>query len=260
MTTLSQPLAVAFALAIFSACTTVPGSHAPATPQRPTLSSDTSTTPEGRFELEAGVVRDSTISFDSPLTLKYGVTNQTEISAGVAPYRRVDLGATDENGPGDVVFALRHRFREATEDRASLAVQALVKIPTADDPVLGTGEVDAALAGIAAQSYDRFSGVAYYAIGALGDPNGPADVVHNLAIALGTPLSDRFGAFAEVAAILVPSTHSENVFTTMGFTYSPQPSLVFDAGVVLGLSNEATNWQALVGLTKNLGRISATTN
>lgn len=256
MKTPLNQLILATALA---ACSTVPGSQAPATPQRPTLSSDTSTTPGGLLELEAGVVRDSTVSFDSPLTLKYGATDETELSAGIAPYRRVDLGATDERGPGDVVFALRHRFREATEERASLAVQALVKIPTADDPILGTGEVDAAIAAIAAQSFDRFSGVAYYSIGALGDPDGPADVIHNAAIALGTPLSDQYGLFGEVAAILVPSTDTENIFTTLGATYSPNPSLVFDAGVVLGLSDEATDWQALIGLTKNFGRITRST-
>lgn len=260
MTTPSLCTALAGAVAALASCATVPDSHAPATPQRPTLSSDTSTTPDGLFEVEAGVVRDSTVSFDSPFTLKYGTGPATEVSAGISPYRRVDLGASEERGPGDVVFALRHRFREATDDQAALAVQALVKIPTADDPGLGSGEVDAAIAAIAAQSFDRFSGVAYYSIGALGDPDGPADVIHNLALAVGTPLSDRFGAFAEAAAILVPSTDTENVFTTIGVTYAPQPSLVFDAGVVLGLSDEATDWQALIGLTKNLGRISSISN
>jgi len=229
--------------------------EATATPQRPTLSSDTSTTPGGLFELEAGVVRDSTISFDSPLTLKYGIDDTTEVSAGLAPYRRVDLGASDEEGPGDVIVALRHRFREETEDAPSLALQALVKVPTADDPILGTGEVDAAIAGIAARSFDGFSGVAYYSIGALGDPSGPADVSHNLALALGVPLADGIGAFGEVAAVLVPATDVENIFTTLGATYSPSPSLVFDAGVVLGLSDEATDWQALIGVTKNIGAI-----
>ena len=205
--------------------------------------------------MEFGVVRDSSVSFDSPLSIKYGIEDTTEVSAGFSPYRRIDLGATDEEGPGDVVFGLRHRLQEETEEHPSLALQALVKIPTANEPVLGTGEVDAALAGILGRSFTGFSGVAYYAIGALGDPDGPADAVHNLAIALSAPVVDRFGVFGEVAAIIVPASDVENVFTTVGGTYSPTPSLVFDGGVVVGLSRDAVNFQALIGLTANLGAL-----
>lgn len=236
-----------------SSCQFVPDSAAPATPQRPTLSSDTSTTPDGLIELEVGLARDDAVSLDSPLTLKFGTGPRTEVALGWSPWKSVDTAGGDEKGPGDVVIGLRHRL--GREGKTTYALQSLVKIPTAEDPELGTGEVDAQFAGIASSSFGEFSGTGYYAIGAVGDPVGGSSVSHSLAIALGTPVTDSVGAFAEVAGVLVPEVDAENVFTTIGLTHTPEPSLVLDAAVVLGLTDEAADWQFLVGLTKNFGRI-----
>lgn len=234
------------------ACSLVPGTSAPATPQRPTLSSDTNTTPHGLVELELGVARDDGVSLDSPLTLKLGSGPRTELALGWSPFlRRRDTGGAEE-GPGDVVVGLRHRLADGAP--TSYALQALVKVPTARDPELGTGEVDAQLAAIASRSFGDLSGTLYYAAGVVGDPAGGSAPSHSGALALSHPVADTVAAFGEVAGVLVPEQDAETVFTTLGFAWTRDPSLVFDVGVVLGLSDEAADWQVLVGLTRNFGR------
>ena len=48
---------------------------------------------------------------------------------------------------------------------------------------------------------------------------------------------------------------SEPVFTTLGLTYFPRPSLAYDVVVVVGLNEEAPDFQLVFGFTQNLGRL-----
>lgn len=245
--------ALAAASLLACACQVAPGSVAPATPQRPTLSSDTSTTPDGLFEVEAGIARDDAVSLDSPLTLKYGAAEGTELSLGWSPYVERTASPRDDRGPGDVVVGLRHRLGEQGD--VSYALLGLVKIPTADDPEIGTGEIDAQLAGISSTSFGDLGATLYYSLGAVGDPAGGTAVSHAGALALSHPIADSTTLFGEVAGVIVPELDGENVFTTLGVAHALEPSTVLDAAVVLGLSDEAADWQALIGITRNLGRI-----
>ena len=79
---------------------------------------------------------------------------------------------------------------------------------------------------------------------------------HSVALALGTPITDATAAFVEFAGVMLPEFDDENLFTTIGLAHTVDPSLVLDASVVVGMSPEAADWQALIGLTKNFGRPS----
>lgn len=247
-------------LAAFAAlgCRAVPDSRAPAVPQRPTLSSYTSTAAEGTFELEEGFTWDPSDLFDTPILLRYGASERTELFLGGSPLRVVDVPRGTEAGVGDLVVGARHRFADETARNPSFAVQGSLKLPTADeDDGLGTGELDVGFAGIATRNLGDLSLTGFYQLDVLGDPAGGTQVGHQLAAAVGQPLLRRISTFGELAGVLVPESDFESVFTTLGATYAHTPSLVLDAAVAIGLSQDAPDVVFLVGLTRNLGRLEA---
>jgi len=238
-----------------AACKTVPGSLAPATPQRPTVSSATTTTAHRTFELEAGAVIDPGDRLDTPTTLKYGAGPRTEVFAGWSPLLDVDEGGVDETGVGDALVGVRHRFADETATTPSGAVQATVKLPVADEEDgLGSGEVDASFALIATRSAGDFSLNGFYELDVIGDPGGNADIGHDVTLAGSAPVAGDWGVFGELVGSFVPERDQGAVFTIVGVTLSPHPAVVFDVAAVVGLNEDAPDFQLLFGLTRNLGQ------
>ena len=238
-------------------CRTVPSSEFAATPQRPTVSADTSTTAWQTFELEAGALWDPSDEIDTPMTLKYGFDPRTEVFAGWSPVGYVSRPGEDGFGVGDLVLGTRHRVLDETDGTPSAAFQGAVKLPVADeDEGLGSGETDFALAGILTRGFGDFVGIGYWQLDLLGSPSGGFDVGHSLAIATATPVVGQIAWFGELAAVIVPEHDDEALFTTIGATYNPRPSLLFDVGAVVGLNDDAPDFQLVAGFTQNLGRVA----
>lgn len=227
----------------------------PVTPQRPTVSYDTSTTAERTFELEAGLAVDPGDSFDSPTTLKYGSAPGTELFVGWSPWQVADQPGPDLDGSSDVVLGARHRLWEEGDSSPSAAVVVSAKLPTAS--VAGgqsTGESDVRVGAILNQRFGPVTGNAFYQYGALGDPAGGGTISeHTATLTAGWAFDDRFGGFVELAGIFVPAQDLDSIFTIVGVTYAAMPSLVIDAGVTAGLSSDAPDLQLFVGLTHNFG-------
>ena len=257
-------LAALTSLALTAACAAPSaswreGQDVTATPQRPTYSRNTSTTAQGTVEVEAGLRRDPGDSFDTPTTLKYGLSSRDELFVGFSPFEMVELPGDDGEGFGDLLVGWRQRFWEAEEKGTSIAWQAAVKLPTADeDEALGSGEVDGFLAGILTMSTGEWSTTGYAQFGLLGEPDG-SGVDHQEAVAgvfdMGLTGTNT-GFLAELAGVFTPEQDLEQVFTTLGVNWSPLPGVVFDTGILLGLTDDAPDFQYFVGLTRNLGRIS----
>ena len=247
---------VALFLAL-TGCKTLIHDDITATPQRPTVSSDTSTTAEGTAELESGVAIDPGDSRDIPLTLKIGLNDRTELFTSWSPYQKVDLPGTDGRGPGDVFIGTRTRLFEEKESRPSGALQLQTKLPAADeDEGLGSGEVDFFGAGILTKNLGPVTTTGFYQLGFLGEVDDDGtDLEHTFAIAASTSIGDGFSVFGEAAGIFTPEADDEQVFATTGIAFSPGSSIVFDAAVVTGLSDDAPDFQILFGVTTNLGRL-----
>lgn len=241
-------------LALGGSCI-APLADAPAvTPQRPTFSSDTSTTAAGTYELEAGLNVDPNDSFDSPLVFKRGVDERSEVFVGLSPYQEVSVPGPNADGTSDTVIGYRRRFHER-EDHAA-AWLAAVKLPTGDESDgLSSGELDVYLAAIYSRSVEDLSLVGYYQLEFLGETTGSGfDVAHGLAIAASHPVAPEISAFGEVA-YKFGAESPDPLFTTLGATYTVAPGLVLDTAVVLGLNSQAPDVQFVVGFTRNMGRM-----
>ena len=243
---------VLVAVAVLSSCVAIDSDRPAATPQRPTLSSDTNTTAGGTVELEAGVAVDPGTAHSTPLLVKWGSSERTELAVGWSPLVHAEPGF---DGPSDVTLGVRHRVVDETADHPAVAWLLSTKLPTANGEI-GTGEIDVFGGGIVTKQFGDFSTTAYYQLGVLGDPSGRGtDLGHDLAIAGGIPLDDRWGAFAELAGSLVPDRGQHVWFTTLGVTLAAQRGSILDLSVALGLSNDAPDAVLQFGVTHNLGPV-----
>jgi hypothetical protein len=239
---------LAAALALLSACAAPSaswneGAGTPATPMRPTYAHSTFTTAPGTLEVETGVTYDPSDATSVPTTLKYGVNDRIDVFADFAPASAVENGGV---GAGDVYLGYRQRLTEQQLGHLSLAWQALAKLPTADeDKGLGTGEFDALVAGIGTLPMEDWSATGFAELGLLGDPGGSGTDLHLALSAMADRrLSRGGGIFGELAGVFVDDRNYDAVFTTLGAAWSPSPGLVLDAGVVLGLSDDAPDARA----------------
>lgn len=248
-----------FALATLSAlalsCAAV-DQRAAVTPQRPTLSSSTSTTSMGTLEIESGGVWDPNDRFSLPLTAKWGLSPTTEVFVGWSPAEYLVRDGEDGSGIGDSYLGMRHRFIEAAKGAPSWAFQLSTKLPSGDETEgLSSGEIDTFGALIASQSFEQFNGTAFYQLGLLGEPGGPGtDFEHSLAVAADTQVAERWSVFGELATQLVPERDHEPVFVTLGTSYTRRKDSVFDVAVSFGLNDDAPGFTILFGHVGNLGR------
>lgn len=225
------------------------------TAQRPILSSDTATVPKGFLELESGITLGPGSQVDAPTALKLGTGPATEAFLLLAPYRRLEGPGENPEGFGDLHLGGRYRFRDDEGRRPSAALQAHIKLPTADeDEGLGSGEVDVALAGILTWHRDQSLWTAFYQMQSLGEPDG-ADMSHDAGLLAAFLPRHRLGGFAEIGANLVPEEDLDQIFATFGATYNPGNQLVWDIAVLVGLSEESPDWLVSFGFTKGLGPV-----
>ncbi|MCR9248663.1 MAG: transporter [bacterium] len=227
---------------------------APATPQRPTVSFDTSTAAAGTFELETGVQVDPGDTFDSPNTLKYGTSENTELFVGWSPIQHVSRPGEDGLGSGDVVLGARHRLWDADGELPSAAAVLSGKIPSASAADgLGSGETDLRIATVLNRQFGDVTANAFYQYGALGLPGGGTTSEHTATLTGSMALTEELGAFVELGGIFVPSASTDALFAITGATWSTSPDLVFDGGINVGLSDDAADLQLFLGCTWNFG-------
>jgi len=245
------PFAASAVLAsLLGGCELPPG--APATPQRPSFCFSPATTAAGTWELEAGAVAGPLDDYaELPATWKYGVDDRTEIALALSPL--VSYGHA--SGPGDAGLAWRHRLADAEGGRPSLAVQASVKLPTADeDRGLGSGHTDLFGALTLGASTGRFGWVVFAQLGALGQAGEGADLERDLAL-MGTWTLDPTNAlFAELSSRSVPEQGQHIGQLRLGHGITVRPDLVLDWSVWLPLSGDAPQTAIALGFTRNFGR------
>ena len=235
------------------------------TPQRPRVSRNTKTVAADSIELEAGVLLDPNDFFDTPVTLKYGLTDEIEYFFESAVLRSIDFPGDDETGVGDVALGLRHRFREGEDGGPKFAYEVAGKIPTGDEPdgrgtggrdlrlpTFFSGSTDFRLAGIVEQSQGDVDVVGYGALNALGSPFGGTVYQLLLASHAAMPITDADTVFAEVVGTFTEGASSE-FFVQGGLYRRIAANMTIDAAAGVGLEDDAPAFFATVGLTTSFG-------
>ncbi len=153
------------------------------------------------------------------------------------------------------MLGARHRLWQGGEDLPSGAVVLATKLPTASTASgLSSGETDLRAALVLNQSVGPVGLNAFYQYGALGDPAGAGTVSeHTGTLTASVALTDRWSALAELAGVVVPAQDLESWFVITGVAWAAEPWLVLDAGVTVGLSDDAPDLQVFVGFTQNFG-------
>ncbi|GAB4152074.1 MAG: hypothetical protein Fur0037_20840 [Planctomycetota bacterium] len=237
-----------------ASCAGFPAGQAPATPQRPTLSSSPDTTAEGTLEVETGLAVDPSDFVKWPTALKWGAGDHTELYAATSPWTHLRRG--DVDGPEDLSLGLRHRILDETADHPAVAVQIANQLPTGNrGKGLGSGGTQFFGAVAAAKGFGSENLAAFYQLGLLDDPGGGRpDYEHDFAFTLTHRIDDRWSAYGELDAVLVRDRDVESLFTALGAQFAVNPSVVLDAGIVVGMSRDAPDFQIVFGGTWNLGR------
>jgi hypothetical protein len=238
-----------------AACQLVSQDLAPPTPQRRTFSVSTATPRAGQLDLELGLAHDLGDGIALPATLRWGADEQSELFLGGVPWSERD--DTDGRGVGDVTLGARRRVREQHEDEPSLALQAAVKIPTADaDEGLGSGELDLLLAGILSRDEGVKSSTLYYQLGLLGESGDQGiDLEHLLTAAFSQSIDERLGLFAEVAGVWSPEQERSGAYLVLGATWAPSAVAVVDVAAQFGFGDDAEDLVLVIGLSRALGRL-----
>jgi len=232
----------------------VPTSQVPAHPQRPSLGSTAATTEPGYVELEAGGVF-ANDGFSTPVRFRFGLGRIAEAYVGFSPIVGVDQDGSTETGFGDTVLGGKIRFFESPDGDA--AVEAFVKLPTADeDKGLGTGDTDAGFRFIASRAWGKNQ--FHFNLG--GDFAGVPDATSNdarwtVSLMWARTFESRVGMYGELFVQFLPAASDENISTQWGVIYALNPSLVLDAGLNLGISDDAPDVQIRMGITKVLGKL-----
>lgn len=227
-----------------------------ATPQRPTFSFDTSTTAPGTVELEAGLDIDPSDRFFTPTRTKYGVDERTELFLDFDPYVRVERDDGSVSGVGDIQPGIRRRLLDQDGSAPSAGYLVAARIPTGSpDKDIGSGSIDLNVAGIVNWDDEAWNLNGFYQLSLLGESESSGvDFAHLLSLTGTVPLQQRVDTYGELAFNYIPERDLEQLFAVGGLFYYYRPGLAFDAGVRVGLTDDAPEFAFLVGTTINFGR------
>jgi len=226
------------------------------------VSSDTNLTAAGTLEFESGINFEASESFDIPSTLKLGLSETAEAFVSFSPQRSTEVDGPNPRGAGDVLVGTR--LRVFAEDDFASALQLATRLPGGNGgDSSASGEADFFAAAIASQQFDSFGLVGFYQLGLIGDEADDSIFAeHTLAVAAGAPATESVAVFGEFAGIFRPDLDRNVLLGTAGASWAWAQNLSFDAALQIGLSEDAPDYQLLVGLTWNLGGVpsSSATN
>jgi len=169
-----------------------------------------------------------------PLAVEYGLTNRVEVLFGPVVYTAIrPTGGMDATGVGDVEITLTYLARAETLKFPAIAVASEVKVPSAKDSLIGTGQVDFAAYLIGSKRWDQLDAHANLSYTVVGRPPG-AELKNIFGFALaaewfwGGP-NELFG---EVLGNTAASAHAESGTDTGGATpEAPSGEVSLTAGI-----------------------------
>jgi len=226
---------------------------------RPTRANAVCTVPDGKWQLETAAVdwlrieqgssETETLLLGSSL-LKYGISSSSDLQVGFTPYVRNSVDGDRQTGIGDVSVRFKQRLT-GVDSPVQAAVIPFVKLPAAKRGI-GNGKVEGGVA----------LPVSFALVGRVAAAFGPeADLVadadghgRHLAVVqlinLSAPVAPRLALIGELWANwnFDPAGTVKQASADAALAYAVSPTLQFDAGVNVGLTDDTADIEISAGL------------
>jgi Putative MetA-pathway of phenol degradation len=188
----------------------------------------------------------------APINLKLGLLNNLDAQLILAPYERLQVeGDEDSSGFGDTQLRVKWNLWGNDSGDSALALMPFVKFPTGDgsftnNHVEGGMIVPFALALPAEFSLGLMA--EFDIVRDEADEGYEIDFVHSAV--LGRDLFGPVGVYAEYLGIAGTDAESDyRAFFNTGLTIAVTPDVQLDAGVQIGLTDEAEDLGVFVGVS-----------
>ena len=236
----------------------------PICPDRPSKSTGPCTVPQGRWQVETGLVdwtHDNSAGVTTDTTLwgssliKYGLSRNADIELGITPFETLSVhaGAPSEHHSsfGDMLVRVKY---ELTPDNApvQIALDPFVKIPTANHQ-LGNGKVEGGILAPIEIPIGKSPVVLSFdpELDLLADSDGnghhlATDQVVNLSVAL----SSRVNVSTELWILRDwdPAGTGEQASWDGSIAYQANKDLQLDAGANFGLNRQTPDVELYTGV------------
>lgn len=236
---------------------------------RPDKTESAYTVDAGHFQVEMDVLsysydRDNGLPGDTrvesvaiaPMNLKVGLCNRADLQMVIEPYAsvRTHVRATGQvetqRGFGDITLRLKASMWGNDGGRTALALMPFVKLPTNQDD-LGNNSVEGGLIAPFAMDLGAGWGMAMMTEVdvARGDRGGHNPEFIN-SITFGRNIVGDLDGYVEFFSSVSTEEDSEWVGTfDMGLTYGLTDDIQLDAGVNIGVTRSADDWNPFLGLS-----------
>jgi hypothetical protein len=237
----------------------------PICPDRPSKSTGPCTVPQGRWQIETGLVdwtrdRSDGVTTDTTVwgntAIKYGVSNNADVELWVTPLEAVGIhgaGLNEHHSSfGDMLVRVKY---ELTPDNApvQVALDPFVKIPAANHR-LGNGKVEGGLLMPIQIPIGKspFTLALDPELDLLADANGRG---HHFAtqqvLNLGVAMSDKVSVSTELWAMRDwdPSGTGKQASWDVAAAYQPTKNLQLDAGANFGLNSQTPGVELYTGVS-----------
>lgn len=255
----ATPASAGSADALFTAA--APADIRPMSLDRPDVTESAYSVPPGYFQVEMSFFdfeRDASrgtrteTSTWGMMNIKAGLTADMDLQLVFDAHQEIrtsTAGSTlRQSGFGDVILRLKKNLWGNDEGRSAFALMPYVSIPTGTELSANAWQ-GGLIAPFAYELSDRFG------FGAMGQ----VDMVHDadtqgydlqwLATAtVGMEITDRWGMFVEGVVVAGEDAAFIALFNT-GFTFAVTDTLVFDAGVRIGLNRPAPDFGVFSGVS-----------
>jgi hypothetical protein len=232
---------------------------------RPSKSTGPCTVPQGKWQIETGLIDWSRDASDGVRTdtivwgntaVKYGVSSNADVELWITPLETLSIhggGAHEHHSSfGDTLVRVKY---ELTPDSApvQVAVDPFVKLPTANHQ-LGNGKVEGGLLVPVQVSLGK-SGLALSLdpeLDALVDDDGHGrHVAMSQVLNLGGPLSDKVNVSAELWGQWNwdPAGTQKQYSADVAFAYLPNKNLQLDTGANFGLNRNTPDIELYAGVS-----------
>lgn len=190
----------------------------------------------------------------APLNVRIGITHDTELQVMLDGYLRAEarLPAAGQrervSGFGDLTLRLKRNLLGNDGGDTAWALMPFVKIPTNSG---GVGN-DSVEGGVILPVNFTLAGTGLAAMAEVDVVRNAADDGYTLALvgtlAYGFDLTDRLGAFVELASFSGEGRHA--LAFDCGLTFAVHADLQLDCGVNLGLTRAAPDLVAFLGVSR----------